>query len=685
MTAGSPAADDSAGGFEKTLFDQAHAGIEVYDTDLRVLRANPAILRMRAMPAERVVGAELTDLDASIPISPVIRKAVDSGATVFDHAVAAYTQADPEHLHHYEVTAYPLHDASGRSNGAAAVIHDVTEGERRQGDLDLLSRARDRIGRTLDPLVTAQELADVSVPGFADAVAVDLLESVLAGEAPVGPVTSRLPMRRAAFKGREGQYGAYPVGSASSYVSPTPWTQALADLRPRLVGSVLTSGGWLHHDRVRQEFIARSGVHSIIVTPLTVHGLVIGLASYYRDASRPDPFDDEDLSLAEELAARSALFMDNARRFTREHTVATELQRSLLPRNPPQTAAAVTSQCYLPGRYGAHWFDVLPLSSSRVGLVIGYVHGEDLQASVAMGRLRTATSTLASMDLPPNELLMHLDDVAQKLAREQDEDPATLHRSRPPFTATCLYLTYDPLSHRCAVAAAGHDGPLITSPEGSVGEIEVPRGLPLGQGAPYEQLSTELRVGSLLTFYSDSVASRYPAEAGNRLSRLRDVVADQSADPQEICDRATYRVLRDTPQDGAVLLVARIRELDPDRVASWTFPCEALSVREARRSARDRLARWGLEDNIPATDLIVSELATNVVRHAGGPIHLQLIFDRTLTVEVSDDASSAPHLQHARLQDESGRGLFLVASVAREWGTRYGEAGKTIWAEQDLA
>ncbi|MGW3731314.1 ATP-binding protein, partial [Streptomyces sp. NPDC000851] len=133
------------------------------------------------------------------------------------------------------------------------------------------------------------------------------------------------------------------------------------------------------------------------------------------------------------------------------------------------------------------------------------------------------------------------------------------------------------------------------------------------------------------------------------------------------------------------ILVARTRRLDPDRVAFWTFPAEPASVREARRAARERLARWGLEDQAVVAELVVSELATNVIRHAQGPIRLRLILDRVLTIEVSDDADTAPHLRHARLQDEGGRGLFLVASFASRWSTRYGESGKTIWAEEELA
>ncbi|KIF78406.1 hypothetical protein QR77_40845 [Streptomyces sp. 150FB] len=679
---GAPAAD-GAGSLEKALFDQARAGLEVYDTDLRILRANPAVLRMRDRPADAVLGADVRGLDSGFPVSPVIDEVLRTGTRVQDRPVTAYPEAEAGQRREYVVTGYPLRDGD-RPIGVASMIHDVTDQVRERDDLDLLSSARAGIGSTLDALRTSQELADTAVPAFADAVAVDVVESVLSGDAPIGPVSTRLPMRRAAFQSHEGAYGAFPVGSASYYAFPTPYTQALGDLRPRLVATVSPYGQWLVQDRARAEFIARTGVHSLIVTPLTVHGLLLGMATFYRDGTRPDPFDEADVSLATQIAGVTALCIDNARRFTREHTVASALRRSLLPRTPPQVAAVRSAQCYLPGEYGAHWFDVLPLSSCRVGLVLGYVPGEDLWASATMGRLRTAASTLASMDLPPDELMAHLDDAAQNLGRDQEADPGTRQHGRPRFTASCLYLTYDPVSRRCAMASAGHAGPLLAGPEGTVSRLEVPRGAPLGQGAPYEMRTVELGEGSLLCLYSDSVTGRYPAEADARLSRLRDVLADPSATPEEICDSATYKLYRGASRDGMALLVARISRLDPHHVASWTFPAEAVSVREARRAARRRLTDWGLEDEVLTTDLVVSELATNVIRHATGPIRLRLILDRTLTVEVSDDADTAPHLRHARLQDEGGRGLFLIASFTRHWGTRYEETGKTIWAEQNL-
>ncbi len=84
------------------------------------------------------------------------------------------------------------------------------------------------------------------------------------------------------------------------------------------------------------------------------------------------------------------------------------------------------------------------------------------------------------------------------------------------------------------------------------------------------------------------------------------------------------------------------------------------------------------------TELLLSELVTNAIRYANGPIQVRLLHDRALICEVSDTSSTSPHLRHAATTDEGGRGLFLVAQLAQEWGTRYTDHGKTIWAEQSL-
>ncbi|MEU5900083.1 MULTISPECIES: ATP-binding protein [Streptomyces] len=156
---------------------------------------------------------------------------------------------------------------------------------------------------------------------------------------------------------------------------------------------------------------------------------------------------------------------------------------------------------------------------------------------------------------------------------------------------------------------------------------------------------------------------------------------------EEICDRLLAALLPGRTADDVALLVARTHALDPDHVATTDLPSDPAAVSGARSFASDVLATWGLEDlsfTTDTTELVVSELVTNAIRYGKSPVQLRLILQSTLTCEVSDASSTAPHLRRARIFDEGGRGLLLVAQCAERWGTRHGREGKVSWAEQAL-
>lgn len=122
-------------------------------------------------------------------------------------------------------------------------------------------------------------------------------------------------------------------------------------------------------------------------------------------------------------------------------------------------------------------------------------------------------------------------------------------------------------------------------------------------------------------------------------------------------------------------------------VAEWTFPAEPGAVAAARAVVRATLGEWGLDSVEDTAALLVSELVTNALRHASGPIGLRLERERdgdALLVEVSDPLPDPPRKRVAGKDDESGRGLQLVACSARRWGARRGRTGKTVWFELPL-
>ncbi|MER5571231.1 SpoIIE family protein phosphatase [Streptomyces goshikiensis] len=544
--------------------------------------------------------------------------------------------------------------------------------------LELLAEASARIGTTLDVTRTARELAEMAVPRLADYVTIDVPEAVLRGEESAHPATE---LHRAVVHGVRDDCPFYPAGRRVELRAGTPHMRCLDSGQEVLEPDLSTAVGWIDQEPEHARRILDRGVHSLVCVPLLARGVLLGIASFYRSRD-PAPFGDDDSRLARELAARAALCIDNARRYTREHTLALALQRSLLPHGMPEQGAVEVAHRYLPSEsgVGGDWFDVIPLSGARVALLVGDVVGHGLHAAATMGRLRTAARNFAELELAPDELLTHLDNLLVRLDREEGgENDAG---STGIVGATCLYAVYDPTSRLCTMARAGHPPPALVHPDGGVVFPELPAGPPLGLGGlPFETAEIRLTEGSTLVLYTDGLIEGRHRDLDVTLDRLSRALAHRGRTPEDTCRAVIDAVAPDHPEDDIALLVARTRTLPADRVASWDVPADPAEVSGVRAAATRRLTDWGLEEQAFAAELMLSELVTNAVRYGTEPIQVRLILDRTLICEVSDGSSTAPHLRRAASTEEGGRGLFLVAQLAQAWGTRYTPHGKVIWAE----
>ncbi|MFE3608005.1 SpoIIE family protein phosphatase [Streptomyces goshikiensis] len=544
--------------------------------------------------------------------------------------------------------------------------------------LELLAEASARIGTTLDVTRTARELAEMAVPRLADYVTIDVPEAVLRGEESAHPATE---LHRAVVHGVRDDCPFYPAGRRVELRAGTPHMRCLDSGQEVLEPDLSTAVGWIDQEPEHARRILDRGVHSLVCVPLLARGVLLGIASFYRSRD-PAPFGDDDSRLARELAARAALCIDNARRYTREHTLALALQRSLLPHGMPEQGAVEVAHRYLPSEsgVGGDWFDVIPLSGARVALLVGDVVGHGLHAAATMGRLRTAARNFAELELAPDELLTHLDNLLVRLDREEGgENDAG---STGIVGATCLYAVYDPTSRLCTMARAGHPPPALVHPDGGVVFPELPAGPPLGLGGlPFETAEIRLTEGSTLVLYTDGLIEGRHRDLDVTLDRLSRALAHRGRTPEDTCRAVIDAVAPDHPEDDIALLVARTRTLPADRVAGWDVPADPAEVSGVRAAATRRLTDWGLEEQAFAAELMLSELVTNAVRYGTEPIRVRLILDRTLICEVSDGSSTAPHLRRAASTEEGGRGLFLVAQLAHAWGTRYTPHGKVIWAE----
>jgi PAS domain S-box-containing protein len=675
----------------EALFVHAPVGMHVLDKRLRIVSANNAAQVMCGAPGERIVKRRLTDvygLSTPDEVDAMLRGVLESGVPAPGLVVSMQPKDAPGRRCTALVSAFRLQNSLGATIGVAAAVADVTEYEKTRARLQVLAGVRERVGRTLNVVANCQEFAAAVVPGFADVAVVEVVDAVLRGEEPpLGPLARDVPLRRAAFRhsGREQQIQAHPVGDVRSLPFATPYARALADLKARLV--VLDSDTpWLAADPARGEAIRASGVRTLLAAPLTLRGTVLGLVSLYR-TEQAGTFDEREVAITLELAAHTALCIDNARRYTREHTIATTLQRRLLPPCPSSQSTVESAHLLVPGEQGGGgWFDTFALSSARTALVVGEVTGQGIQAATTMGQLRTVIHSLASLDLEADELLARLNDTAILLAQERAALP-TADPHRQALTASCVYAVYDPLTRTCTFARAGHPAPVIARPDGTTEIPDSPTGPLLGssEGPPFDTATIALTDGSILAFYTSALLPVSPARPPDDPSPLRRVLSDPDRPLQDLCDDALYRLYRDTRPGDAVLLLGRTHTFPSEHVATWQLVDAPTAAGTARAHTRRQLTEWGVdEETAYATELIVSELVTNALLHGTPPLQLRIIKDRALTCEVQDAGANAPRLRHARTVDEGGRGLFIVARLSRNWGTRYTSGGKTVWTEQAL-
>ncbi|MFF3526475.1 SpoIIE family protein phosphatase [Streptomyces rubiginosohelvolus] len=711
------------------LATQSPVGLAIYDTDLRLTWCNTAYEREIGQPLAAFRGMRADELYGGgsfvTPGYPqtldgVMHQVLDTGEPVLDLNFRAQQPSDPGRDHLWSCAYYRLEDAHGHVFGVCEDAFDVTDRYRVQERLALLVEAGRRIGTVLDVATTAEEIADVAVPDFAATVRVDVTRAAMTGETAAVGSAADMSLLRVADRSEPGAATPDPglrddPGPPGPGVAdPGPLDSADAEGGSRGVpGAAAARDGDRHPyppvvyppGSPQHRSLSSGGLvldEGTLVVPLRAGGGILGLVTFDRcagpDASGRPPapdrattFDNGEVALADELAARAAVCIDNARRYTRERTASLALQRQLLPHHLPPQSAVRTAYRYLPADdvtgVGGDWFDVIPLSGTRVGLVVGDVVGHGLQAAATMGRLRTSVRAFAQLDMPPDELLTRLDDLVGQPAEEPPDAYGGAVETYDVTTgATCLYAVYDPVSRRCVMARAGHLPPAVVDPDGAVSFPDLPAGPPLGLGGlPFESMEFELPVGSLLALFTDGLVEARDHDIGHGLDTLGQVLTDRSASLEELCDRAVAELVPGgTSADDTALLLVRTRELDAERVAHWELSAEAVSVGRARELATGQLEAWGLEELVFATQLVVSELVTNAVRYAGGPLGLRLIRDRTLVCEVADTGHTSPHLRHSAEDDEGGRGLFIVAQLVQRWGTRYTPTGKTIWTEQAL-
>ncbi|MFF8830331.1 SpoIIE family protein phosphatase [Streptomyces sp. NPDC015131] len=581
---------------------------------------------------------------------------------------------------------------AGASGGGAPGGQEPAVVARREGDrLRFVGAATRRVARGIDLDEIVLGLCRATVPTFSDAILVYLRDPLPVGdERPVDPFVLRLRRTdRLRLTEDESELGL----SAAAADAETD-----LDLGPAAELCEIRAGGALAEvlRGVRPVFgdsaAARAALpellgdgrcvpsgHRAILAPLRGRRRVIGAAVFLRRPDRP-PFEPNDLLVAAQLATHTALGIDKAVLYGREAYIADELQRTMLPENLPQPTGVKLASRYLPAaetaRVGGDWYDAIPLPGSRVALVVGDVMGHSMTSAAIMGQLRTTAQTLAGLDLPPQEVLHHLDEQAQRLGENR--------------MATCLYAVYDPVAHRITIANAGHPPPILLHLGGRAEVLRVPPGAPIGVGGvDFEAVELDAPAGATLLLYTDGLVESRLRDVWTGIEQLRERLAataqltgpDHSPPLEALCDDVLDMLGPGDRDDDIALLAARFDGIAPSDVAYWFLEPEEQAPGRARRLARRALARWGLEELSDSVELLVSEVVTNAVRYAERPVTLRLLRTDVLRCEVGDDSPQLPRQRRARDTDEGGRGLFLVNRLARRWGATRLSTGKVVWFE----
>ncbi|MFG2978986.1 SpoIIE family protein phosphatase [Streptomyces sp. NPDC048331] len=544
----------------QSLFTQSPIGLATLGTDLRFLRVNDALARMNGVSAAEHLGKRLTEVVPGVnaaALESTMRQVLDRGTAVVDVRRTGRTPADPENDRTWSCSYAPLLDGAGRALGVIASLIDITEGQQAQADAErarhrfaLLAEAGTRIGTTLDLHQTAQEIVDVLVPQLADSADVQVLEAVLGpDEGPVPTASTRGVLRRLAAHFPDPTAPTAKLAPGQTFQIPmgTTYEQVIAEGRPMNlyladIPALITSP----RAEALRTYLATLG--SARLVPLVARGTVLGAVAVTRTRER-EPFDEEDRVLVDELVARAALNIDNARMYTLQRQAALTLQRSLTNNALPEVPGLELTGRYLPASdhdVGGDWYDVIPLPGDRTGLVIGDVMGHGIHAAAVMGQLRTAVRTLARHDVPPAELLRSLDAVVADLGEDE--------------MATCVYAVHDAATGACVIARAGHPPPSVVTPDGDITFLDGPPGTPLGTGGQdFRTEEVRLPPGSLLVLYTDGLIEARDRDLDQGMAQLAGALQQVDQPLEELCEGILRRLLPCAQQDDVAVLLARTR------------------------------------------------------------------------------------------------------------------------------
>ncbi|MFI7099247.1 SpoIIE family protein phosphatase [Streptomyces sp. NPDC050161] len=551
-----------------TLFDGAPHGVALFDTALRYQYVNPAQALINGLPAAEHLGrsiiAVLPEFDERQTVLRAVLRDGRPRDTTFSGLTRHLTGKDRRHWR----GSYYRIEADGSCLGLIGVVLEVSSAAHQWEDLErtrryltMLDTAATSIGTTLDMDTTCRELADFVVPTLADVASVEVFPPDI-GHAVRRPPPGVLRMRRAALAIapaiRDAVTGNFQEpGEYIDYQEDSVVQRSLATNQPVLANPTDEQLSRSGPAPERAAAYRAMGLHSMIVVPLTARGNPQGILGLGRTGGSPAFTEEEDLVVARELAGRTAVDLEHARRYAHEHGIALELQRALLSEPRGQHPHIEIATRYLPAErdvlVGGDWFDVIPLKDGRHLKAMGDVMGHGVEAAVAMSHYRSLLRLLAEDELPPHRILEQLDTMVERSGLDR--------------AATCLIAVVDRLAGVCEVASAGHLPPVFIDPDRARARIaQLPVGPPLGTGyGTYESQVLPCGPGTVLFMYTDGLVERRDEAIDVSVERLASLRVPASGRLDDLLDEVLNRFGEDAEDDIAVL-ASRIRTDDrPER------------------------------------------------------------------------------------------------------------------------
>lgn len=472
--------------------------------------------------------------------------------------------------------------------------------QRARQNLDFLARASELLAQSLDVETTLQRLAAFAVPRLADWCAVDLLTD---GEIKAVAVAHANPAKVELARELQRRHPAdsdAPVGAPAVIRSGEP------ELHPELTEELLAAAA---PDDEALEVIRGLGLVSAMVVPLRARERTLGALTLVA-AESGRKFTSDDLGVAEDLARRAALAVENAMLYGREHGAAVTLQRSLLPRDLPRLRGLRLAARYLPAGVGAavggDWYDTIDLADGRLNLVVGDVAGRGMRAASVMGQLRNALRAYVLDGCSPQEAVGRLNRLARTFESSE--------------MATLAYLSFDLRTRQAECVRAGHPPPLIRHPNSEVTELAIEGSLPIGvsQG-PCPTTTVQIEPGSLVLMYTDGLVERRAAGIKPGLERLKRALRDGPAEPEACLDFVLHALTPTRSEDDVALLLMRV-DRTTDEPLELTTPAQPSVLAPIRRAFETWLADQRIDQN-DGWPIVAAcnEACANASEHAYAP------------------------------------------------------------------